>query len=53
MAVLLHFVHKLVLVTIKDSAPLLLAAQSLQFQIMEDKIKGIQRVITEHFVRVL
>ena len=35
------FVHKLVLVTTKDSAPLLLAAQTLQFQKMGDKIKGI------------
>ena len=32
MAVLLYFVHKLVLVTTKDSAPLLLAVQTLQFQ---------------------
>jgi len=53
MAVLLQIVHKLVLVTTKDSAPLLLAAQTLQFQIMGDKIKGILRVITEYCVRVL
>lgn len=52
-AVLLQFVHNLVLVTTKDSAPLLLAAQTLQFQIMGDKIKGILRVITEYCVRVL
>ena len=52
-AVLLQIVHKLVLVTTKDSVPLLLAAQTLQFQIMGDKIKGILRVITEYCVRVL
>jgi hypothetical protein len=50
---ILLFVHKLVLITTKDSAPLLLAVQTLQFQIMGDKIKGILRVITEYCVRVL
>ena len=53
MAVLLYFVHKLVLVTTKDSTPLPLVAQTLQFQIMGNKIKGTLRVITEYCVRVL
>lgn len=49
----LHFVRKSVSVTTKYSAPSLVAAQRLKFQIMGDKIKGILRVITEYCVRVL